>query len=69
MSAPLQSLKSAEKGKGGRTAGVTLGDLEKCFQTLPQTQRHGSLPPDASYIVIQPSSPIMSAWDWMVRSG
>lgn len=54
--------------QGGHKAGIVLADLERCFQTLPQAKRGGSLPADASYFALQPSSRLLATWDWLIRA-
>lgn len=62
----MQKLKSKDVGR--QRMGITLADLDKCFQTLPQMKRSRTLPADASYFVLQPSSPLLTVWDWSIRA-
>lgn len=64
--AALQKLRMEEVA--GLRCGVTREDVVACFLTVPTTHRRSKLPADAAWIVLDPTSPALLVWDWLMRA-
>jgi hypothetical protein len=60
----MQKLKSQEQA--GTCKGATLTDFIALFESTSQGKGHSTLPKNAAWFVMLPSSWVLQVWDWAI---